>query len=156
MVSIFCNSQDIIMVVYLDEGRTIKGAYYTEELRRLRQDIVKKRRGKLTTGVLLLYSPDLAYSDFCLFRNLKTNLCGSNEGIIDAIDEYLGDQEEGFSLERIRKLEDCWRKCKGRLFIYLQYLKRVNTFNLTGYSTLWPSVKQKPYIHDHKCAIKHI
>ena len=33
MVSIFCNSQDIIMVVYLDEGRTIKGAYYTEELR---------------------------------------------------------------------------------------------------------------------------
>ena len=33
--------------------------------------------------------------DFCLFPNLKTNLRGrnfrSNEGIIDAFDEYFGD-----------------------------------------------------------------
>ena len=46
------------------------------------------------------YSPDLTTLDFCLFPNLKTNLCGrnfgSNEVVIDAIDEYLGDQEENF------------------------------------------------------------
>ena len=37
------------------------------------------------------YSPDLAPSDICLFPKLKTNLrCrnfGSNEGVIDAVNE---------------------------------------------------------------------
>ena len=32
------------MVDYLEEGRTINGAYYAERLRRLRQGIVKKKR----------------------------------------------------------------------------------------------------------------
>ena len=36
------------MVDYLEGGRTINGAYYAEELRRLRQEIVKKRRKKMT------------------------------------------------------------------------------------------------------------
>ena len=39
---------------YLEEGHTKNGAYYAEELRRQRQEIVKKRRGQLTRGVLLL------------------------------------------------------------------------------------------------------
>ena len=39
---------------YLEESYTINGAYYAEELRRLRQAIVKKRRGKSTRGVLPL------------------------------------------------------------------------------------------------------
>ena len=42
------------MVGYLEEGRTVNGTYNAEELRRLRQQIVKKKRGKLTRGVLLL------------------------------------------------------------------------------------------------------
>ena len=37
-----------IMVDNLEEGRMINGAYYAEELRRLCQDIIKKRRGELT------------------------------------------------------------------------------------------------------------
>ena len=36
------------------ECRTINYGYYAEEIRRLRQKIVKKRGGKLTRGVLLL------------------------------------------------------------------------------------------------------
>ena len=80
------------MVDYL-EVRTINGTYYSEELRQLRQEIVKKRREKLTRSVLLLqdnapahtsqaamaaatncsfevlpyplYSQELATSDFC-------------------------------------------------------------------------------------------
>ena len=95
-------------MVYLEEDCTINGAYYAEGLRRLRQEIVKKRRGKLTRGVLLLqdsatthtskssmaaaikcslevlphplYSPDLASSELYLFRNLKINLRGRNCG----------------------------------------------------------------------------
>ena len=88
------------MVDYFEECRTINYGYYAEELRRLRQKIVKKRGGKLTRGVLLLqdnapahtsqiamaaatkcsfkvlpsplYFPDLAPSD--LFQNLTTSL----------------------------------------------------------------------------------
>ena len=90
-----------MMVDYLEEARTINGAHFAEELRRLRQEIVKKRRGRLIRGVLLMqdnapahtfqaamatatkcsfavlphspYSPDLAPSDFYLFPNLQTN-----------------------------------------------------------------------------------
>ena len=42
------------MVDYLEECRTIYGAFYAEELRRLRQEIVKNRREKLTRDALLL------------------------------------------------------------------------------------------------------
>ena len=39
------------MIDYLKEGRTINGAYYAGELIRLhvRQEITRKRQGKLTT-----------------------------------------------------------------------------------------------------------
>ena len=90
------------MVDYLEVGRTMNGAYYAEGLRRLRQESVRKGRGKLTWGALLLqdnapaemsqipmaaatecdfevnlhspHSPDFALSDFYLFPKLKTNL----------------------------------------------------------------------------------
>jgi hypothetical protein len=52
--SIF-ESQGIIMIDYLEQGRTINGMYYADELRRLRLEIARKRRGKLTQGVLLLH-----------------------------------------------------------------------------------------------------
>ena len=97
MPSIFWDSQGVNMNDYLDQGRKINGAYNAGELRRLRQEIARKRRGKLTCGVLLLqdnahahisqvamtaatecgyeilphhlYSHDMAPSDFYLFPN---------------------------------------------------------------------------------------
>jgi transposase len=85
------------MIDYLKQGRTINGTYYAYELRRLRQEIARKRRFKLTQGVLLLrdnaqahtsqvamaaatycgfeilphppYSPDLAPLTSTCFRN---------------------------------------------------------------------------------------
>ena len=49
-----------------------------------------------------------------LFPSLKTNLrgrnFGSNEGVIHAIDEYLGGQEEGVYLQVMSKLEQHWRE----------------------------------------------
>ena len=96
------------MVDFLEESRTVNGAYYAEELRQLLQGIVTKRRGKLTQGVLHLqnnapaytsqvamgattkcsfrvlphppYSPDLAPLDFCPFPNQKTNHCDRKFG----------------------------------------------------------------------------
>ena len=42
------------MIDYLEQGRTINCAYYAGELRRLRQESARKRRGKRTRDVLLL------------------------------------------------------------------------------------------------------
>ena len=55
------------------------------------------------------YSPYMAPSDFNLFQKLKSHLrgtqYGSNEGVIEAVNEYLGDQENAFYFEgRIRNL----------------------------------------------------
>ena len=47
MTSIF-NSQGVIMIDYLEQGRTINGAYYTGVFWRLRQEIARKRQEKLT------------------------------------------------------------------------------------------------------------
>lgn len=104
MASVFWDAQGIIMVEYLEKGATITGSYYADQIRRLREAIKEKRRGKLRAGVLfhqdnapahkaavamaaiqetgfeLLehppYSPDLAPSDFYLFPRLKERLRG--------------------------------------------------------------------------------
>ena len=62
IASTFWDNQGVIMVDYLEEGRTINGAYYAEELRRLRQEIVRKGREKLTRGVLLLHDNASAHT----------------------------------------------------------------------------------------------
>ena len=119
MASIFWDSQGVMMID-LEQGPTINGAYYAGKLRWLRQEIARKRRGKLTSGALLLqdsapahtsqvamtaatecrleilphppYYPDMAHSDFYLFRKLKSHLrgtqYGSSEGVIEAVNEY--------------------------------------------------------------------
>ena len=50
MVSIFWDRQGVIIIDYLEQGRTINNAYYGGKLR-LRQEITKKSRGNpsLTT-----------------------------------------------------------------------------------------------------------
>jgi hypothetical protein len=47
MASIIWDSQGIIMIDFLEQGRTINGTYYANELRHLRQKIARKRSGKL-------------------------------------------------------------------------------------------------------------
>jgi hypothetical protein len=42
-----------IMIDYLEQGKTINGTYYADELWRLRQKVARHRRDKLTQGVLL-------------------------------------------------------------------------------------------------------
>ena len=121
MTSIFWDSQGVIMFDYLEQGRMINGAYYmyAGSVRWLRQENARKRRGKLTRGVLLLqnnapvhtsqaamtaatecefgifphpsYSPDMAPSDFFLFPELKSHI-------------------RAFYFEGIRKLEQRWAK----------------------------------------------
>ena len=51
---IFWDSQGMIMFDYLEGGRMINGVYYAGELRQLRQEIARKRREKLTLGLMLM------------------------------------------------------------------------------------------------------
>ena len=78
-------------------------------------------------------SPSLAPSDFYLFPRLKTNLrswnFGSNEGVIDAVIEYLGEQDEDLCFEGISKLEQLWGKC-----IKICILENGGKFFIPGYS----------------------
>ena len=106
MMTIFWDSEGILLTDYLPRGTTINGPYYVSLLERLRSVIMEKRRGKLTQGVLLLhnnapvhksniaqaairqagftelkhpaYSPDVAPTDYYLFANLKKYLRGKN------------------------------------------------------------------------------
>ena len=48
MASVFWDSQRVIVIDHLQQGRTINGAYYAAELMRLRLEIARKGRGKLT------------------------------------------------------------------------------------------------------------
>lgn len=104
MASVFWDSQGIIMIDYLEKGRTITGAYYASLLDRLNKEIKTKRKHLVKKKILyhhdnapahssliaqaklfelgyeLLphppYSPDQAPSDYYLFPNLKRWLCG--------------------------------------------------------------------------------
>ena len=55
------------------------------------------------------YSPEMAPSDSFPFQKLKSHLRGTqygrNEGVIEAVNEYLGDQLKAIYFEGIRKLE---------------------------------------------------
>ena len=119
MVTIFWDTECVLLLDFLDHGRTINGEYYAYLLYKLRDAIKEKRRGKLTRGVLLLqdiapahtskigkaaakdcgfellphpsYSTDLAPSDFYLFPNMKKQLRGKVHGSDDAIKDAVMD-----------------------------------------------------------------
>lgn len=112
MATVFWDSEGVILVDFLEGQRTITGAYYEQVLRKLNQELIKKRPGKLHRRILfhhdnapahscklsravlrefrweLLshppYSPDLAPSDFFLFPKLKENIKGTRwESILE-------------------------------------------------------------------------
>ncbi|UYV75022.1 hypothetical protein LAZ67_12002126 [Cordylochernes scorpioides] len=99
MVSVFWDSEGVLLLDFLNKGQTITGNYCENIVKQLREAIKEKRRGKLSrkivyhqdnapshrslqalaaiydSGFELLphapYSPDLAPSDFHLFPHLK-------------------------------------------------------------------------------------
>lgn len=105
MATIFWDCKGILLIDYLEKGKTVTGEYYANVLKQLREAIKEKRRGKLASKVLLLhdnapahgsrigvaalaecgfepirhppYSPDLAPSDYFLFQELKKKLRGT-------------------------------------------------------------------------------
>jgi len=99
MVSIFWDNEGVLLTDCLEKGKTVTSVHYAGLVSKLREVIKEKRRGKLLhhdnaqvhtshapvatiheCGFELLphppYSPDLAPSDFHLFKHLKDSLCG--------------------------------------------------------------------------------
>ncbi|UYV63100.1 hypothetical protein LAZ67_2003132 [Cordylochernes scorpioides] len=104
MVSVFWDSEGVLLLDFLNKGQTITDNYYANLVKQLREAIKERRRGKLSrkivyhqdnapshrslqamaaiydSGFELLphapYSPDLSPSDFHLFPHLKNSLSG--------------------------------------------------------------------------------
>ena len=122
---------------------SITGEYYANVIKQLRVAITENRRGKLAAGVLLLhdnaplhksrvaqaaireckfeqlnhppYSPELAPSDYYLFRNLKSHLRGTrfqdDDELKAATEAWFEDQIDDFYFKGIDCLKEKWAKC---------------------------------------------
>ena len=143
MATVFWDSSGILLIDYLPKGATMNGEYYAALIAQVREAIKEKRRGKLAHGVLLLqdnapshtsqvakravrdagfeeinhppYSPDLAPSDFYLFKDLKETLRGrrftdENE-MKSAVEEHFAKKFSDYFFHGIRLLSDRCKKC---------------------------------------------
>lgn len=136
MVTVFWDAQGIFLIYYLEKGSTITGDYYPALLDQLINAIKKKRPHLKKATMLFLedngpahtaldtmlklseihfelvdhpsYSPDLAISDFFLFKNLKKWLAGkrfiSNEEVIAETNAYFQGFPKSYYLDDIKKL----------------------------------------------------
>jgi len=70
------------------------------------------------------YSPDLALSDYHFFGPLKDALRGrrftSDEGVKEAVHEWLAAQPKTFFSEAIQKLLERWNKCIAKHGEYIE------------------------------------
>ncbi len=153
MASVFWDSKGVILIDFMARGTTINGEVYRDTLTRLRKAIKDRRPGRLTQGVLLLcdnarphtaretcalvekfkwvtlphpaYSPDLAPSDYHLFRKLKTDLGGvkfeTEEELKNYVVEYFKKLDEKFYEEGFSKLIYRLDKC---LNLYGDYVEK--------------------------------
>lgn len=143
MATVFWDSEGILLVDYMPHKTTITGETYAVLLEKLKDAIKEKRRGKVTRGVLLLhdnapvhksriamaavrncgfeelnhppYSPDLAPSDYYLFRHLKKHLRGrrfaDDDELQGAVSQWLEDQSKDFYFSGISSLPTKWGRC---------------------------------------------
>ncbi|GBM91291.1 Histone-lysine N-methyltransferase SETMAR [Araneus ventricosus] len=132
IASVFWDRHDVLSVDFMQRRTTINAVAYGQIPRKLRRAIQNKRRGMLTEGILLLhdnarphtaaqtrallnsfgwevleppFSPDLASSDFHLFRHLKHHLGGNDdEDVKTAVTSWLLEQAASFYEEGIQNL----------------------------------------------------
>lgn len=143
MATVFWDLKGILLVDFKKEGTYVNATYYAALLERLRSAIGEKRRGKLAGGVLLLhdnapvhtaavakaaaikcgfeelphppYSPDMAPSDYHLFRDLKKELRGqkfsNEEEIKEAVWAFFDNKTSEYYYKGIKALYSRCEKC---------------------------------------------
>lgn len=152
MATVFWDRRGVLLVDFMPRGTTINSDAYCATLKKLRRAIQNKRRGMLTKGVLLLhdnarphnsqktrdlidsfgwevldhapYSPDLAPSDFHLFRYLKHHLGGQrfndDNEVKAAVNSWLSEQAAEFFEEGIKNLVVRCDKCLNKQGNYIE------------------------------------
>lgn len=152
MATVFWDRHGVLLVDFMPQGTTINSAAYCATLRKLRRAIQNKRRGLLSSGVLLLhdnarphsadqtqelirsfgweqmdhppYSPDLAPSDYHLFRYLKGFLGGqrfdTDEEVKTTVEDWLSSQAADFYDVGINKLVERYDKCLNKKGNYVE------------------------------------
>ena len=143
MASIFWDCEGILLIDSKEPNTTVNAAYYASLLHKLRDAIKEKRRGKLSKNILLLhdnapvhkaqvaqaairecgfteidpppYSPDLAPSDFFLFKNLKKELRGkkfqNDEDLKSAVIDHFENKDSNYFLTSMKALFARCEKC---------------------------------------------
>jgi [histone H3]-lysine36 N-dimethyltransferase SETMAR len=139
MLTVFWDSHGILKVDFLEKGATINSAYYVALLRDVRRSHRKPRGIPLwllhdnapihtshqtkaavdDCGFELVshppYSPDLAPSDFALFKHLKNELKGhrfeSTDVLKEKVLDVLNSLPSIFFKNAFSELVDRWRKC---------------------------------------------
>lgn len=148
MLSVFWDRQGIIKLDFLQKGYTMDGAYYSNLLNEVRKGR-RKTRGiplfllhdnapihscTVTTATIqqcgfeLLqhppYSPDLAPSDFILFRELKKSIRGrhfqSSLELKDEVTNFLSELSPEFFEKAFNDLVHRWRKCVDQQGSYIE------------------------------------
>lgn len=143
MATIFWDSEGVLLIDYLPKKTTMNAEYYAALLKKVREVIIEKRRGKVSRGILFLqdnapvhtariakhalretgfdeinhppYSPDLAPSDFFLFKNLKSDLRGrrfeDDEHMKAAVEEHFEGKDKDYFFSGIQALYKRCEKC---------------------------------------------
>jgi histone-lysine N-methyltransferase SETMAR len=148
MLSTFWDHQGIILNDFADRGITINSAYYSQLVVAARKNRRKQRNTPLwflhdnapvhtagvseatieDAGLTLLdhppYSPDLAPSDFFLFRHLKKHLRGisfaSKEDLKSAVEDFFANCHPDFFKNAFYDLVVRWKKCIERNGLYVE------------------------------------
>jgi hypothetical protein len=141
MLTLFWNSEGVVLTDFLENGATVNSECYIETLGSLKKCITRKEveiddvlhqqdnarphtRAAMTDAIARLgptvlphpvYSLALAPSDFHLFPKLKDGLRGQNfssdKEAKAAVRQWFRDKEKDFFKNGIQKLVECWQKC---------------------------------------------
>lgn len=143
MATVFWDDEGIILLEFMPRNSSITGTYYAKTLENLKVAISNDRPRKRKKKIRLLhdnapahtakvskdvirekkfeelfhppYSPDLAPSDYYLFRNLKTHLKGhrfsDDDEVMEAVKSYFDQQPKSFFKTGIDSLKLKWEKC---------------------------------------------
>ena len=141
LLSVWWDQSGVVYYQFLPKNETINAELYCQQLQRLKEAI-ERERTSLNNQVLLLhdnarphvakmtkstieklrwevlphqpYSPDLAPTDFHLFRSLSNHLSGhtfENDAAISTfIGECFAEKPKSFYRDGIHKLPERWRK----------------------------------------------
>ena len=143
MMTFFWDDQGILISDVLGKGLSIDAEYYSALVQQLPAAIREKRRKKKFKELRLLqdnarvhtakvtmaklqnlglqivehppYSPDLAPSDYYLFKNLKIFLQGKHyttkEDVVSAVNSFFDEKPNEFFKIGLDRLKDRWRRC---------------------------------------------